>query len=301
MTRSARKICVFALLLCAKLAAQVPIPWNSPAGAVNRNSLGAAMDATFVFELGVFTGSFVPTAANTAEWAANWNMADSSRYDSATARYASVHNATGNAAPFTVGKPAYVWGRSGSQWILFRAPSWTWPDASFPSPALNPWTANAASVTTVVGTINSSGSPFLMRSAAAGNTPLTWDEWQAGLLDGVAQNGLLDDPDEDGVSNLFEFAFGGNPTVPGAGPAFPVTIRSASGSSYLNLLVPHPVDRAVQVSVQVSSDLKVWDEGDGFTELVQDNAADFVVRDRTPLSPQAPQRFIRVALRLPAE
>ncbi|QTN31574.1 hypothetical protein HZ994_04280 [Akkermansiaceae bacterium] len=304
MTRPGSRIGLFACLLCANLAAQVPIPWSSPAGAVNQSSLGAAMDATYVFELGVFTGTFVPTAGNTADWAANWNMADSSRYNPATSRYASVHNATGNTAPFTVGKPAYVWGRSGSQWILFRAPSWTWPDASFPSPALAPWTANAATVTTVttvVGTINSSGSPFLMRSAAAGNTPLTWAQWQAGLLDGVAQNGLLDDPDKDGVSNLFEFAFGGVPTVPGAGPALPAALRGVAGSSYLSIRVPRPVDRAVQVSVQVSSDLAVWQEGDEFTELVENNADDFVVRDRTPLAPGNPRRFIRIALRLPAQ
>jgi hypothetical protein len=300
MMRPAPRICLIAALLCAKLAAQVPIPWSSPAGAVNRNSLGAAMDATFVFELGVFTGSFVPTAGNTADWAANWNMADSSRFDPATKRYASVHNATGNTAPFTVGKPAYVWGRSGSQWILFRAPTWTWPDASFPSPALTPWTANAATVTTVAGTINPSGSPFLMTSAAVGNTPLTFAQWQAGLLAGVAQNGPLDDPDKDGVSNLFEFAFGGVPTVPGPEPALPVELRTVEGSRYLAIRIPRPVDRAVQVSVQVSSNLTVWNEGETFTELVEDNADDFVVRDRTAVPTGNSKRFIRIALRLPA-
>ncbi len=258
------------------------------------------MDATFVFELGVFTGSFVPTAGNTADWQANWNKADESAYDPAIARFASVHNAVGNAAPFTVGKPAYIWGRSGSQWILFRAPTWTWPDASFPSPSLTPWSANAATVTTVVGTINPSGSPFLMRTAAAGNTPLTWVQWQAGLLAGVAQNGLLDDPDKDGVSNMFEFAFGGLPTVPGPEPALPTSLRTVEGLSYLSIRIPRPVDRAVQVGVQVSSDLVTWQEGNDFTEMVENNANDFVVRDRTPLATGNPRRFIRIVLRLPA-
>ena len=294
------RICLVYGLLCASLMAQVPISWSSPAGRINQDSFGAAMDATFVFELGVFTGSFVPTAGNTADWQTNWNKADESAYDPAIARFASVHNAVGNAAPFTVGKPAYIWGRSGSQWILFRAPTWTWPDASFPSPSLTPWSANAATVTTVVGTINPSGSPFLMRTAAAGNSPLTWVQWQAALLAGVAQNGLLDDPDKDGVSNLFEFAFGGVPTVPGPEPALPTSLRTVEGLSYLSIRIPRPVDRAVQVGVQVSSDLVTWQEGDAFTEVIENNANDFVVRDRTPLATGNPRRFIRIVLRLPA-
>lgn len=301
MIHLAHRICLISSLLCMKLLAQVPIPWSSPFNAINQNSFGAPMDATFVFELGVFTGTFIPTSSNTTSWAANWNKADQSAYSVSGARFASVHNAVGNVAPFTVGKPAYIWGRSGSQWILFRAPSWTWPNASFPAPALTPWTANAATVTTIVGTINSSGSPFLMRSAAVGNTPLTWAQWQAGLLNGVSLNGLLDDPDKDGVSNLFEFAFGGSPTIPGAAPSLPVTLRTIDTSSYLSIRVPRPVDRAVTVAVQVSSDLVVWNEGETFTELVEDNANDFVVRDRTPLAPGNPQRFIRIAVRLPAD
>ena len=287
-------------MLCMPLLAQVPIPWSSPFNAPNQNSFGAPMDATFVFELGVFTGSFVPTSSNTTSWAANWNKADQSAYSASSARFASVHNAVGNVSPFTVGKHAYIWGRSGSQWILFRAPSWTWPNASFPSPALVPWTADAPTVTTIVGTINTTGSLFSMRSAAVGNTPLTWAQWQTALLNGVSLNDLLDDPDKDGVSNLFEFAFGGSPTVPGAAPSLPVTLRTIDTSSYLSIRVPRPVDRAVTVTVQVSSDLVVWNEGETFTELVENNANDFVVRDRTPLAPGNPQRFIRIAVRLPA-
>lgn len=287
-------------LLCAGLLAQVPIPWSSPSGSINQDSFGARMGATFSFELGVFTGSFVPTSGNTAEWQANWNKADGSAYDPVGARFASVHNAVDNTAPFTVGKPAYVWGRSGSQWILFRAPSWTWPDTSLPSPALTPWAANAATVTTVVGTVNRSGSPFLMKSAAVGNTPLTWAQWKAAFLNGVTQDGVLGDPDKDGVSNLFEFAFGGSPTVPGSEPSMPVTLRKANSLQYLSIRVPRPVDKAVTVAVQVSSDMVVWNEGETFTKLIEDNPNDFVVRDRTPLGSGAPNRFIRVVVRLPA-
>lgn len=287
-------------MLCMPLLAQVPIPWSSPFNATNQYSFGAPMDATFVFELGVFTGSFVPTSSNTASWAANWNKADQSAYSASGARFASVHNAVGNVSPFTVGKPAYIWGRSGSQWILFRAPSWTWPNASFPSPALTPWTADAATVTTIVGSINPSGSPFLMRAAAVSTATMTWTQWQAAALNGVSQNGLLDDPDKDGVSNLFEFAFGGEPTVPGAAPSLPVTLRTVGTTNHLSIRVPRPVDRAVTVTVQVSSDLVVWNEGEAFTEMVENNANDFVVRDRTPLAPGNPRRFIRIAVRLPA-
>lgn len=300
MIRLTYRICLISSLLCVQLLAQVPIPWSSPFNANNRNSFGAPMDAGFVFELGVFTGSFVPTSSNTASWEANWNKADQSAYDTTGGRFASVHNAVGNVSPFTVGKAAYIWGRNGSEWILFRSPSWTWPNASFPSPSLTPWTADQPTVTTIVGTINSTGALFSMRSTAVGNPPVTWAQWQAGLLNGVSQNGLLDDPDKDGVSNLFEFAFGGSPTLPGAEPSLPLALRTIGTSSFLSIRVPRPVDRAVTVTVQVSSDLVVWNEGETFTELVENNANDFVVRDRTPLAPGSPQRFIRIAVRLPA-
>jgi hypothetical protein len=60
------------------------------------------------------------------------------------------------------------------------------------------------------------------------------------------------------------------------------------------------VERAVQVGVQVSSDLVTWREGDAFTEVMENNTNDFVVRDRTPLATENPRRFIRIVLRLPA-
>lgn len=297
MRRCAYNIALISCLLISALRGQVPIPWSSPPAATNLTSSGQTMDNSFVFELGVFTGSFVPTAENRDEWEENWNVADQSNYDSSTARYTSVHTAASNSAPFTVGKAAYVWGQSGSEWILFRSESWIWPATSFPSPALDPWQADAA--TAIIGTIHSSGSPFLMKAASVAPPAMTWEEWQQIFLADVDENGTNDDPDRDGIPNLMEFAFGGVPTVPGPGPHLPVSFRVIDGSRYLSMRVPKPEGRAVELAVQVSGNLIDWNEGDAFTEMVEDGVSDFVIRDRTPFSPASPKRFMRLVLRLP--
>ncbi len=47
------------------------VNWNSSLFQSNLTSSGAALDDSFVFELGAFdlTGGFVPTSANTDQWA----------------------------------------------------------------------------------------------------------------------------------------------------------------------------------------------------------------------------------------
>ena len=122
------------LAACGTVEAQESVLWSSDANAVNQTSAGSPMDGGFKFEIGVFKGSFVPTSGNTASWAANWAPAARTPYLTATKRFADTVVANSNATPFTVGKTAYIWGFRGSpasgEWILFRASSWTWPDAN---------------------------------------------------------------------------------------------------------------------------------------------------------------------------
>jgi hypothetical protein len=145
---------------------------------------GKAMDAGFRFELGVFSGGFIPTAANTSQWDGNWVSAQRAVYNDANGLFTAEFTVTGNAGAFSVRVQAYVrgfGGVKGDQWILFRAPSWTWPAADPLNPIGLNW--NATSATQVItGPINSSGTPYLMKTTVvAGSVPpsTSWSQWQA--------------------------------------------------------------------------------------------------------------------------
>ena len=113
----------------APVKAQTQIDWFSAQDATNLAANGvSAMDASFRFELGVFTGTFVPTSANVSEWSENWNAVQRTSYKADLKRYASSFTAFEVTAPFSPGKAVYIWGFKGDpaagEWILFRANSW---------------------------------------------------------------------------------------------------------------------------------------------------------------------------------
>ena len=172
------------------------IKWFSLAGSTNLTGSSRPMSASFNFELGVFKGSFVPTVANVAQWTANWEPAQRAAYSGTNEYFESQFTVANNIAPFTVGKAAYVWGfqteTASSEWILFRNPEWTWPAPNPMNPFGLDW--DAATATALIGSINASGSPFLMKSAAV----TSWQQWQATELAGEPLNGPQDDPDLDG-------------------------------------------------------------------------------------------------------
>ena len=286
---------ILALCAVSKLSAQTTISWNSDANAVTLTSSGSAMDGDFRFEIGVFSGSFVPTSSNMASWAANWNPAQRTSYNASTKRFASSITPLNNTSPFTIGKTAYVWGFKGdassSEWILFRAPTWTWPDADTYPPDSQSWFAKNA--TPVIGSINSSGNPVLMTSAAVTNAtpPATlFAQWQADYLTGEPLNGPNDDPDKDGMPNLLEFIFGTFPKTAGAPVATPVTLVSG----HLQITVPRRIDRTATLTVEVSDNLLDWNSGTSFTEVVDDGLSALVVRDLTAIDVSHPQRFMRL-------
>lgn len=104
------------------------------------------------------------------------------------------------------------------------------------------------------------------------------------------------DPDDDGLTNLVEYAFGLNPASPSNADAPVSSVTNIAGSNYLTLRYRHnkaALDLAC--TVEVSGNLMTWttgttplgivDNGDG-TEYV-------TVRDNVPVATASP-RFIRV-------
>jgi hypothetical protein len=286
------------LLACLLVAASraETVSWFSDPGAVNLDSTGAPMNAGFQFQLGAFTGTFVPTASNAAGWSAHWVAAATTGYAAATGLYDAQFTLEDNAAPFSVNGKAWIWGfrntASGSEWILFRAASWKWPVANPFNPPLIQWNARDADEV-VLGTIHAAGSPFLMRSAAV----KSYSQWVATELEGHALAGADDDPDGDGVTNRFEFVFGTPPL--GGGPRLaplPGWYESG-GQRYLQLTVPRRRDRLAHFSVEVSDNLAGWQTGGMAT--VDDEAGAWTVRDLMPQEPSQPRRFLRFRAVLP--
>ncbi len=281
------------------MKAQESILWSSEANAVNHTSTGALMDAGFRFEIGVFKGSFTPNAGNTASWAANWAGAARAPYVAATKRFSDLTLVSSNASPFTLGKTAYIWGFRGSpaagEWILFRAPAWTWPDAN--GFMFYEWFAKDA--TAVLGQIHASGSPFLMKSAAVANAspPSTsWTQWQADWLASEPLDEPGDDPDQDGIANLMEFVFGSNPKAANAPAAMPVTLDG----NRVRMQIPRRGDHPATLVVEVSGDLSNWVSGPAHVQVLSETPTELVARDLTVLGPAHPRRFIRLKASLPA-
>jgi hypothetical protein len=297
MNRWSAEVCWIAFGIASSSAMAQTITWNCDANSVNLSSTGQVIDGRFRFELGVFEGSFVPTFANMAEWAAYWRPAQRRSYDSSSRRYAGSYTPQDNSTPFVAGKPSYVWGFSGNavagEWILFRNSSWLWPEANPlvpPSANAYEWFAKNAEVVAEVGMIHPSGIPFFMKTAAVFNVAppsTTFIQWRDDTLAGESLNGPESDPDHDGSSNLLEFVFDTPPRSPNPPTSTPID----RVGNYLQITIPRRIDHKAILMIEVSDDLKTWSSGVTFTQTVSEGLQSLVVRET---SPQSRARFMRL-------
>ncbi len=292
-----RKHFLIFLFFLADIQAET-INWYNTPQKVNITSIGAQMDGSFQFQLGVFTTGFVPTVGNMNQWAAHWGVADTDAYNETTKSYNRSFVVTGNPPPFNVGAAAYVWGRATSatkdEWILFRKSDWNWPAPNPMNPFDLPWNAAMADQV-ILGSINSSGTPFLMKSAAVS----TYSQWRTAELNYEPQNAATQDPDRDGIPNLMEFIFGTPPLFPNAAAAMPLTLVDVSGQSYLQITIPRRTDRLAILELEVSANLSQWNSGTTHTVVVENSTAALIVRDLTPFQPGNSKRFMRLKATLP--
>ncbi len=284
-------------LFAAGAAHASKINWASSLNRTNLTSTGAVMDAAFRFELGVFKSGFVPTAANTDQWVANWVPAQRTSYNAGTRWFTSNFTVTNNVSPFTVGANGYVWGfgdgGTGGEWILFRATNWTWPAPNPDSPVITSWTAKNASAV-ILGDVQNSGA-YHMRTDAVNNATgpaVTWDEWRAvELAAATSPKGTSADLNANSVQDVFDYALqrGANPN-----PGSWMRWHEVDGKRHLEVRIPRRRDRPASFVVEVSPDLKTWISGSTVTEVVEDSAAALVVRDKIPVGEGGDRRFLRV-------
>lgn len=137
------------MALATRLGAQT-LNWGSLSGSDFANSNGAALDNTYLFELGAFTSGFSPEEGNVNTWLENWNVFDQAAFSPTNGVFASsvisglvmtdagLSNSTFLTHPTIStfeGLHAYLWIRKGltpvegSEWLLARADSWVFPTA----------------------------------------------------------------------------------------------------------------------------------------------------------------------------
>lgn len=257
-------------------------------GRQHQTSTGRALPESFVFELGVFEPGFNPTTGNMADWAGRWKPAARAAYFTQGRYYSGVASFTANVAPFTPGAAAYVWGMSGTEWILFRKSAWVWPlGSSVGAPAMT-WTADA-SVTVVCGSVVPSGASFYYRSAAAAGAlppPLPWSEWcklhfTTAQLSNAAISGPNVDADNDGQSNIMEYAAATWPEQMTSRRQPEITPSIAANPVAAQLSFKTDLRARLIVTGEVSSNLFAWDSTPSAT-VVTSVPGEYSVRDASP-------------------
>ena len=104
------------------------------------------------------------------------------------------------------------------------------------------------------------------------------------------------DPDGDGVSNLVEFAFGGDPRHPGGG--LPISNLRVDGRFIRLRISGVTSDPETLLEAQVSSDLRNWNEVAGFVENdIRDEEGRRTLDLGYPLPGNAATGFVRFVVR----
>ena len=258
-----------------------------------QDSQGQPLDSSWTFYLGYFENDFTPTLQNRSQWGANWITLDITDYDADSSEFNSVWENDG----VSDGNRGYIWGLNrnlpANEWILMRNESWIVPVDSPIVPSVN-WE------TTEVTTFAAGGEPTdqaFVTEMTIGEPPLLLgSDWLAlnfepAELSDPQIGGFDADPDQDGLSNLEEFAFGTEPKLSDT-----VCIEVVIEGDVFKFRSPKVRQAAVNYIGQVSSDLNTWETSSADVVLEADEISSLLFRDLTPIS-QSP-RFARVAVEL---
>lgn len=255
----------FALFFSAlTLANAGQINWRGLANRDHQSSGGLPLTGNVVFELGAFSDGFIPTADNTTSWAEHWSPIDRTFYQASRQLFASTTVVSSNAAPFSIGQDAYIWGyqidSDASEWILLRKPDWTWPS---PNPSALPlsWIVSTTGTEQVLGSIN--GDAYLKTASVDAQAPLpslSPDSWRTQHFSPTelddSEIGSWDaDPDGDGLPNQLEYVYACDPRQESQAP-LPLAINALSNTATLTLT--RPSNRLASYTIEFSQDRTNW-------------------------------------------
>ena len=169
-----------------------------------------------------------------------------------------------------------------------------------------PATTGTSDITIIAANSNGPGVATLTLVVQA-----TYSAWENMVftptnLANPAVSGATADPAGDGIPNLMKYALYLNPFTDGIG-GLPAGVIVATGSGNYLTLTYNQVISATDISynVQVSSDLKTWHSGPGYTSTlgVTSNSngvtESVTVEDVTPIAPGIPKQFIRLQVTQP--
>jgi hypothetical protein len=284
-------IIAFLSFLVSEISART-INWYVTPQKINLRASGLPMGDGFEFQLGSFTAGFVPSPDNLAQWQDHWVASDSGAYNSVTHSFSENYLVENNTSPFSFGANAYVWGRSssttGDEWILLRKSDWKWPapDPLNPTPLF--WNAATADQV-ILGAINTTGIPFLMRLESI----QSYAQWRNDFLANEPLGDPNDDPDHDGTINSVEFCFGSNPSVPTSPAQVATSVVAVNGLNYLQVSVPRIRNRLALLSSEISTDLLTWSSDPAQIVQVSSSIGSWVFRDALPLGMTPSKRFYR--------
>jgi hypothetical protein len=119
------------------------------------------------------------------------------------------------------------------------------------------------------------------------------DDWELAHFGNAdpGANAADDDPDDDGDSNLMEFALNTNPLRANPSPLVR-DLEDVAGARHLRLTLPkNPAATNLIYTVQSCGDLVSWTHAD--TSIETDTATQLIVRDNSDVA-VTPRRFIRL-------
>lgn len=293
-----RALLLLGLLSGIQNVSAVSVNWGSSRLATNYTSDQQPLGQTgeFTFEVGAFQSGFVPTAANTEQWAGNWIGADRSVYRS---DFSFAAGSTQIVEAIPVGAQGYIWGFDSRaegtvEWILVSDPSWVWGAGGGLGQPVD-WTVGGAGQV-VLGGVGSVGDGFHMQTAALqlGSVPSSdAEDWLVehfpGELDTPAAAWDAD-PDGDGVPNVLEFAFGTSPHDSRDSVGVRAGSVLQSGLHYMTVTFDAEPNAGAGFEVEVSDDLRNWSSAGASVEL---SIGDSMIELRDTL-PFDGHRFMRL-------
>lgn len=278
------------------------VVWSSERMATNVTSTNAQLNDDFRFELGGFTSGFEPTAANVTEWRSHWVTVGAAQYHSQTGAFAA---STSIEEQLPITGSAYIWGfnnemaTSGAEWVLLTNPQWTLPSGSSIAPPQQ-WSTGTATEA-VIGSVNAMRGIHLQTAAVGASSSVhpAARAWLSsyGLSDSSDSQIWERDTDQDGVSNLLEYATGTHPLVASSVSRESVYVDTYSDGRALTLTFDKNPDAMVHYQIELSSDLNHWESGDDIVSVVSDTSDQMTVRDSLALKNKE-SRFFRLNVTL---
>ena len=259
-------------------------------------SWGGGNDPVFIGNKDWFTGGnqgwVIAGQTDGSTWQWNWRASSSSRADFETGgviadgnwhHIAVTHDRSGNAVFYHDGAPigaVSLVSKTGS--INSGLPTVIGADARFNYGAMNETRIDDVAIwgrllsATEVAALYTSGATF--------QTP--WTSWRT--LHSVAL--ATEDPDQDGIENLMEYALDLGPNTPA--PLSGRITSDLASDQYLRLTITkNPAATDLTYTVEVTSDLINWTTID--TVIEEDTRTTLRVRDTQPTT-TANRRFIRL-------